>query len=73
MKKWIYLFMSSFMLMSYIAVSDPCENEESEDENCKWKRLPNYENSVIQVPIENEPLFMRPNSYESSFYEEMTR
>ncbi|HRD56252.1 MAG TPA: hypothetical protein PLC42_07650 [Parachlamydiaceae bacterium] len=72
-----YLLMIFFIFSSFLFAKDenccPCEQEAEEEECVKFKRLPVYENSLVRDPIEKEPINRRPNSYESSFYEQLTR
>lgn len=83
MKQLFFLTISCLTLMkgTVFAENDTCcdtQQIESEEENecqCpfKFRKLNTYENSVIRVPIEREPVYSYPGSHESSFYEQMTR
>ena len=48
-----------------------CENEEPRA--VRFRRIQNYENSLIINPVERQPLNSHPSAHESSFYEMMTR
>ncbi len=80
MTKQLFLILQFAMFTSFaINASTPCDCTddvctEQEEEVCiKYRMPPSYENSVIRVPIEREPVQQRPSNYESSFYEQMTR
>lgn len=82
MKSLFFLITSCCILMSFEIFSEEVENlqnecieEDTEEVPCirRFKRIDNYENSVIVDPIEREPQLNYPGAHESSFYEQMTR
>lgn len=83
MKQFFFIFTSCLILTNHGMFADEIACPESEDFTCtectdegrvvKFKCIQNYENSVVVDPSDFRPLNSRPNNYESSFYEMMTR